>query len=375
MTIIRAQFEYPAKIRKHGHRKLSEVRVRETGPFEIPDVAHGEAPVALSLRASRPAARGIEHVRAIGDGLFAPVLGPAGEPVAAADYDPRIHARLATALCETPVASLFDMGMPELESVGDLAGAGHHMIDSGRDARLAEISRRTAASLAAIDGRLHMRIPEPMYVVAVEWTRDNRNRPAVVVDFDQSPGHLCPAGLYSHGSVAHLRLDQIGLAEDIAAAAAERLDCRAERREISDRPTGRAMPFLRSPAPGRRVNEPDVKDASLLRADPLLVTLDQSIRSLLALGHEALAAAPDAFVLAWADMRESLALIRSGHADAVELATAAIRDFHAHAPGEDQFVTGAERKRWTTRTLPLLSERLAAIGTLSGVPALSPGPA
>jgi hypothetical protein len=369
MTIIRAEFEYPAKIRKRGHRKTSDVLVRETAPFEIPDFAGADAPIALTFRKNGQArVRGTEHVRGIDGGLFAPVLTEDRRPIAAAVFDPRATATLHTELCETPVRSLFSMGRPEIETVTDPAGAGHHLIESRRDVRLAEVARLAARSLVAVDGNLHMRIPEPMFVVAIEWQRNAKSKPLVVVDFDQTPGFRYPPDAAERGSVAHFRLDQREAADRAAAMVAGHLGFQCER----DLAAGTAAsPQLQERM--RRPNEPDVADAGLLQADPLLVTLDQSIRSLLKLGHEALAAAPDAFVLAWADMRESLTLIETGHADAAEMAAASIRDFLANAPSDEQFATGADRKRWGSRTLPLLTARLAAIETLTD-PAPAPAP-
>lgn len=374
MTVIHANFDHAAKIRKRGHRKTSDVFVREMVPFEIADFAAGDAPIVLTQRkGSKPRPRGAEYVRSVQDGLFAPVINSdGGRPVNAAEFDPATL-KLCTELCETKVETLFLTDRTGVEIIQDPVQAGHHLLATDRDAYYADACRRVAHSLVSINGVLHMRIPEPMYVVTIEWTREAKSKPAVLVDFDQTPGFRCPPTLESKGAIGHFRLDQRESADRMAETVAEQLGFKSER-EFGEELAGKFdASKLREQM--RRPNEPDVTNASLLRADPLQVTLEQSIRSLLHLGHEALVAAPDEFVLAWADMRESLALLEHGHADATAMAADAVRSFLAHAPATaEQFATGADKRRWETRTLPLLTARTIVIDALAGLNSDYSGP-
>lgn len=368
MTIINTAFDYAAQIRKRGHRKTSDVLVRQLAPFEIPDFTGETAPVALKLRntAKKTRPRGSENIHSVLGGLFAPVVDDQGRPQAAATFGPQT-AEMHTELYEAPVDTLFLMNKPGFERVGDPVHAGHHLIESRREEDQAAAARRAGNSLASIDGMLHMRIPEPMYVVNIEWSSVTKSKPSVVVDFDQTPGFLSFQSKRPSGAVGHFRLDQRIDAEQMAETVAEKLGFLSPK-QLVEKIAGAVDPseMRKFREATRRPNEPEVVDASLLSADPLLVTLEQSIRSLLQLGHEALIAAPDAFVLAWADMRESLVLLEAGHADAASMAADAVRDFLAHAPTEpEQFANAAERKRWDTRTLPLLQARAIVIEALA----------
>lgn len=363
MTVIQADFDYAAKIRKRGHRKTIGVFVRETAPFELADFTAEDAPVVLTQhKASKVRQDGAEYVRFVQDGTFAPVVDDDGQVVRTAEFD-LATMKLRTELCETVVETIFLTGRKGVEIIRDPVQVGHHLLAADRDVYYADACRRVADSLVSINGILHMRIPEPMYVVMVEWTHEPKSKPAVLVDFDQTPGFRCPSGIESRGAIAHFRMDQREAADHMAEIVAEQLGFKSERelgKELAEKFDAAGLR-----AKMRRPNEPDVTDASLLRADPLRVTLEQSIHSLLHQGHEALVVAPDEFVLAWADMRESLALLESGHADAMAMAADAVRSFLAHAPATaDQFVTGADKRRWETRTLPLLKGRTIVIEAL-----------
>jgi hypothetical protein len=370
MTIINASFDYAARIRKHGHRKTSDVMVRDAAPFEIPDFVASTAPVALRMR--RPngtRADGSEKIRSVMDGIFAPLLHEGEKrPLAAAEFGPEA-AELHTELCETALETLFVSNRAGVEIInGDPVRAGHHLIESDRERDMAEARRRIANALASIDGILHMRIPEPMYVVTIEWERGAKTKPAVFVDFDQTPGFRCPPGIDSRGAVGHFRLDQRAEADRVAEIVADKMGFRSQREFVEEIAGGSEEAKRTLQERMRRANEPDVGDAALLRAGPMLVTLEQTTRSLLRVGHEALVAARDEFVLAWADMRESLTLLDRGHADAASMAADAVRSFLAHAPTDaSQFATAADKRRWETRTLPLLQARIIVIDELASV--------
>jgi hypothetical protein len=107
-----------------------------------------------------------------------------------------------------------------------------------------------------------------------------------------------------------------------------------------------------------------VVDATYLHSDPFIATLDRTIASLLKASHETLIAANDAFVLAWADMRESREGLCIGHVDAPTLAYRSMREFLAQAPEQNEFRVKKAHERWLTRTLPALRATLTSLERL-----------
>lgn len=364
MTTLWAEFDFQVVIRHKGRRKGEATTVREQAPFEIPAVGAKDAPEALRFwGVERPPGAGA--IRFHDEALYAPLLDADHRPIEATG-SPAGEAH--TELSETELRSIFVDANAKVFRQGDLP-PGSNVVSSERNSVYANKQREAAANLLDIDGALFIRVPEPMLVVMIEWLAGERVGPRVRIDYEPFPGALDHAvaanKMPKRIVVAQIPLHREDLAKEIASCVAAELGVRPEPRRVQ--------------LPHQMSGVTHVVDPSKLRCDPFVATLDRSIGYLLKAAHETLISANDAFVLAWADMRESREGLRVEHADAPELAHRSMRDFLAHAPGRDEFRVQTVHERWLLRTLPALKATLTSLphlkacaSTLDAIPTSLP---
>lgn len=348
MTTIWTEFDFQVVVRRKGRRKGETMTVREQAPFEIPAATAEDAPEVLRYwGAERPPGTG--SIRFHDGALYAPLVDKDHRPIQAAG-SPAAEAH--TELSETELCSLFIEPKAKVFLQGDLP-LGSHVISSERNTEYAKKQREAAANLLEIDSALFLRVPEPMLVVIVEWLAGERVGPRVRVDYEPFPGALDHAVAANKAPkrivVAQVPLHREDLASEIAKRVAIELGLPPDR-------TPRRVQF-----PHQMSGETQVVDPAKLRCDPFVATLDRVIGYLLKASHETLLSANDAFVLAWADMRESQEGLRAAHPDAPELAHRSMHEFLSHAPGRDEFRVQTVYERWSSRTLPALKATLAAL--------------
>ena len=348
MTTLWTEFDFQVVIRRKGRRKGETMTVREQAPFEIPATSREDTPEALRYcGAERPPGTG--SIRFHDGALYAPLIDKDQRPIQAAG-SPAAEAH--PELSETELCSFFIEPKAKIFRQGDLP-PGSNVISTDRNAEYAKKQREAAANLLDIDGALFLRVPEPMLVVMIEWLAGERVGPMVRIDYEPSPGALDHAvaanKMPKRIVVAQVPLHREDLASEIARHVAAELRI----------PSYDNM--WRRKFPDQIVAATQVVNPSALRCDPFVATLDRTIGYLLKASHETLLSANDAFVLAWADMRESREGLRVGHPDAPELAHRSVRDFLSHAPARDEFRVQTVHDRWSARTLPALKTTLAAL--------------
>lgn len=355
MSTIWADFDYSLTIRKKRHRKPEVVIAREHAPFEIPSVSAMQAEAALRLIGqSRP--DGTEAVRFHEGRLYAPLINPKTALPVAGTGAPAPDAQ--TELSPADLTPIFQIKGAQAVRIEQLP-TGTEVISDTRAMDCAARASGAVENLIDIEGILHRRVDEPMLAVLAEWRGGEHERPVVRIAYEPYRGALDhrPARTEMPDRVvlASVNMHRHELAAEIVAAAARELGHLAIDK-----------PYAPTTVGTNTAGQTEVVDPSLLQCDPYVVSLERSIGYLITAAHEALIGANDAFVLAWADLRECRESLRAAHPDAAELTFRAIRQFLAHAPGREEFHVGTAYARWAERTLPALRAQLAAITLLHG---------
>ncbi|MGY3582425.1 hypothetical protein ACVIGB_000651 [Bradyrhizobium sp. USDA 4341] len=346
MTTIWTEFDFEAVIRRKGHRKTETVIVREQAPFVIPSITEKDAPVALRFTGAVKRPPETNVIRFHDEALYAPLLDRKFLPVKAVGSP---IADACTELSETPFCEGFiDRGAKFVTN--DTLPLGIKSATNNRASVYAKRQGAAAETLLDIDGNLFLRIPEPTLAVLIDFDTKRVN-----IRYEAFPGaaerNPATGAAVDRVVVAQVSLDQKDLAVDIARRVGTELSLNVDETPWHG--------FAHS-----RSGTTQVVDASYLRSDPYTATLDRTICYLLKASHETLITANDAFVLTWADMRESREALCAGHADAPELAYRAMREFLARAPAQSEFRVKKAHERWQTRTLPVLRASLKSLEIL-----------
>lgn len=351
MTTIWTEFDFKVVIRRKGHRKNETVIVREQAPFEISSVKAAEAPVALRFTGVGERAPEASVIRFHDGHLFAPLVDSDYHLVKAAGT-PAADAR--TELSETALSASFLDPTSTARHSGTLP-LGANMISTNRPSDYARCQGAAGARLLDVDGGLLMLVPEPSLVVLIDSSRGAGQSRLVKIHYEAFPGatesRAAADNLTDYTVVAQVPLHRKDLAKAIAHRVGSELSLKVE-----------DTPWFGFP--GQRSGATEVIDASYLRCDPYAATLDRTIAFLLKASHETLISANDAFVLAWADMRESRESLLALHGDAPDLAHRSMQDFLTHAPTESEFRVAKAYERWRLRTLPVLRAVLTALPML-----------
>jgi hypothetical protein len=346
MTAIWTEFDYEAVIRRKGRRKTETVTVREQAPFDIPSATESDAPIALRFTGAVERSAETRVIRSRNGRLYAPLLDDKNRGVAASGTPP---AAARTELSETPFSAGF-INRGGAVMTPDTLPIGANTVSSNRDRDYARRQGTAAENLLDVGGKLFIRVPEPCLAVLVDFDR----APRVNIRYEAFPGAADSQAIkQSHDRVvvAQIPLDQKDLAIDIAKRVGASL----------------AISVDETPWYGlthSRSGTTQVVDSSYLHSNPYSATLDRTIASLLKASHETLIAANDAFVLAWADMRESRDGLCMGHSDAPELAYRSMREFFERRPEQNEFRVKKAHERWLTRTLPALRATLTSLERL-----------